>query len=129
MEVYRRKFESEGWHAEIVDGHDAAAVMAALDRAKAATDKPSAIMALYKGHGVSFLKIRGWYGKPLSKEQLEKALAERTIPPIIPDDGNRMRAICFRAARFSAPVCLITRPEMWLPRAKLTDLRCVNLRW
>jgi transketolase len=91
MDVYRRKFESEGWHAEIVDGHDAAAVMAALDRAKAATDKPSAIMALtYKGHGVSFLEDReGWHGKPLSKEQLEKALAELgTIPPIIPDDGK-----------------------------------------
>ena len=91
MEVYRRKFESEGWHAEIVDGHDAAAVMAALDRAKAATDKPSAIMALtFKGHGISFLEDReGWHGKPLSKEQLEKALAELgTIPPIIPDDGK-----------------------------------------
>lgn len=91
MEVYRRKFESEGWHAEIVDGHDAAAVMAALDRAKAKTDRPSAIMALtYKGHGISFLEDRdGWHGKPLSKEQLEKALAELgTIPPIIPDDGK-----------------------------------------
>jgi transketolase len=100
MEIYRRKFESEGWHAEIVDGHDAAAVMAALDRAKAATDKPSAIMALtYKGHGISFLEDRdGWHGKPLSKEQLEKALEELgTIPPIIPDDGKSY-------ARTSLPV-------------------------
>ena len=91
MEIYRRKFESEGWHAEIVDGHDAAAVMAALDRAKAVTDKPSAIMALtYKGHGVSFLNDKdNWHGKPLNAEQLEKALAELgTIPPIIPDDGK-----------------------------------------
>jgi transketolase len=91
MEVYRRKFESEGWHTEVVDGHDAAAVMAALDRAKAVTDKPSAIMALtYKGHGVSFLNDKdGWHGKPLNAEQLEKALAELgTIPPIIPDDGK-----------------------------------------
>jgi transketolase len=100
MEIYRRKFESEGWRAEIVDGHDAAAVMAALDRAKAATDKPSAIMALtYKGHGVSFLNDKdGWHGKPLSAEQLEKALAELgTIPPIIPDDGKSY-------ARKSVPV-------------------------
>src|SRR5882724_3573570 len=91
MEIYRRKFESEGWRAEIVDGHDAAAVMAALDRAKAETSKPSAIMALtYKGHGVRFLNDKdNWHGKPLSAEQLEKALAELgTIPPIIPDDGK-----------------------------------------
>src|SRR5579862_1157558 len=100
MEVYRRKFESEGWNAEIVDGHDAAAVMAALDRAKAVTDKPSAIMALtYKGHGVSFLNDKdNWHGKPLNAEQLEKALAELgTIPPIIPDDGKSY-------ARKSVPV-------------------------
>jgi transketolase len=48
-------------------------------------------MALtYKGHGISFLEDRdGWHGKPLSKEQLEKALAELgTVPPIIPDDGK-----------------------------------------
>ena len=25
METYRRKFESEGWAAEVVDGHDVAA--------------------------------------------------------------------------------------------------------
>ena len=35
METYRRKFESEGFATEVIDGHDVSAVLAALDRAKA----------------------------------------------------------------------------------------------
>jgi len=100
MDVYRRKFEAQGWRTEIIDGHDAAAVVAALDRARAASDKPTAILArTEKGHGVSFLVDRdGWHGKPLSPEQLEKALAEMgTLPPIVPDDGRSY-------ARASLPV-------------------------
>ncbi len=100
MKIYQRKFESEGWRAEIIDGHDAAAVVAALDRARAASDKPTAIIArTEKGHGVSFLADRdGWHGKPLSPEQLEKALAEMgKLPAIVPDDGRSY-------ARTSLPV-------------------------
>src|SRR5580658_4365779 len=78
VEIYQRKFESQGWRTEMIDGHDAAAVVAALDRARAASDKPTAIIArTEKGHGISFLADRdNWHGKPLSPEQLEKALAE-----------------------------------------------------
>src|SRR5579864_9872 len=35
MEIYRRKFESEGWDTQVIDGHDIAAVLSALDHAKA----------------------------------------------------------------------------------------------
>src|SRR6201998_3019271 len=31
MEVYQRKFESQGWAAEVIDGHDLAAVVRPLD--------------------------------------------------------------------------------------------------
>ena len=56
MEVYRRKFEAEGWATEVIDGHDVAAVLAALDRAKATKGRPQAILArTIKGHGVSFV--------------------------------------------------------------------------
>src|SRR5579864_8869781 len=34
-EIYRRKFESEGWDTQVIDGHDIAAVLSALDHAKA----------------------------------------------------------------------------------------------
>ncbi|MGB8413938.1 MAG: transketolase, partial [Candidatus Binatus sp.] len=55
MEVYRKKFEAEGFAAEVIDGHDVAAVLAAIDRAKATKGRPQAILArTIKGHGVSF---------------------------------------------------------------------------
>jgi transketolase len=92
-DVYRRKFESEGWAAEVIDGHDIAAVAGALDRAQAA-GKPYAIVArTEKGHGVSFLADQDhWHGKPLSAEQLEKALAEIGPVPEVPKDDGRSYA-------------------------------------
>src|ERR1700732_1113938 len=72
MDVYRRKFESQGWVAEVIDGHDIAAVVAALDHARATRGKPYAIIARTdKGHGISFLSGKdGWHGQALSPEQL-----------------------------------------------------------
>ena len=78
MDVYRKKFESNGWQVEVIDGHDVAQVLAAFDRAKATKGKPQAIVArTIKGHGVSFLAGKEhWHGKALSKDELAKALAE-----------------------------------------------------
>src|ERR1700675_3469864 len=78
MEIYRQKFESEGWATEVIDGHDVAAVLAALDRAKATKGRPQAILArTIKGHGVDFVAGKQhWHGKALSKEELAKALQE-----------------------------------------------------
>ncbi len=90
-EVYRRKFEAQGWQTEVIDGHDLRAVLGALDRARANTRRPYAIVArTEKGHGVSFLADKdGWHGKALSKEQLEQALAEvGPVPEVPPDDGR-----------------------------------------
>src|SRR5487761_314776 len=85
IEVYRRKFEAQGWAAEVIDGHDLAAVVGALDHARATRGRPFAIIARTdKGHGISFLSGKeGWHGKALSPEQLEKALAELApVPPV-----------------------------------------------
>src|SRR5690348_12515256 len=91
MDVYRRKFEAQGWAAEVIDGHDLAAVVGALDHARATRGKPFAIIARTdKGHGISFLSGKdGWHGKALSPEQLEKALAELgSVPPVQKDTGR-----------------------------------------
>ena len=91
MDVYRRKFESEGFDVQVIDGHDVTAVLAALDHAKSVEDRPQAIIArTEKGHGVSFLQGKQhWHGKALSKDELAKALAEvGTVPPIPADDGK-----------------------------------------
>jgi transketolase len=91
MEVYRRKFESEGFAAEVIDGHDVAAVLAALDRAKATRGRPQAILArTIKGHGISFCAGKeGWHGKAFSKDELATALKEigETIE-VPPDPGK-----------------------------------------
>ena len=94
MEIYRRKFESEGWDTQVIDGHDVAAVLSALDHAKATTGRPQAIIArTIKGHGVSFLADKdGWHGKPLSKEQLAKAVAEMGGPIEVAADPGRSYA-------------------------------------
>jgi transketolase len=91
MEVYRRKFESEGWATEVIDGHDVSAVLAALDRANATKGRPQAILArTIKGHGFSEVAGKqGWHGKPFSKDQLAAALKEigETID-VPPDPGK-----------------------------------------
>lgn len=91
MEVYRRKFESEGWASEVIDGHDASAVLTALDRAKATKGRPQAILARTdKGHGVTFLSGKEhWHGKPLSKDQLAQALKEIGLALEIPPDPGK----------------------------------------
>jgi transketolase len=91
MEVYRRKFESEGWATEVIDGHDVAAVLAALDRAKSTKGRPQAIIArTVKGHG--FSQVAGklnWHGKAFSKAQLEDAWKELGPAPAIPPDPGK----------------------------------------
>jgi transketolase len=82
VEIYRKKFESEGWDTQVIDGHDVAAVLTALDKAKGVKGRPQAIVArTIKGHGISFLADKdGWHGKTLSNEQLAMAIAEMGGP-------------------------------------------------
>lgn len=78
-EVYRRRFESFGWHAVAIDGHNVAEIITALDAAMSVTDKPSVIVAATKkGKGVSFIEDKdGWHGKALKKgDELDRAIAE-----------------------------------------------------
>jgi transketolase len=94
MEVYRRKFESQGWATEVIDGHDVTAVLRALDHAKAAKGQPQAILArTVKGHGVSFVAGKQhWHGKPFSKDELVKALQEIGPAVEIPPDPGKSYA-------------------------------------
>jgi transketolase len=91
MERYRLKFESEGFDTQVIDGHDVAAVLAALDRAKAVKGKPQAIVArTIKGHGFSLVADKlNWHGKPFSREQLAAAIAELGGGPTVPPDPGK----------------------------------------
>lgn len=94
MEIYRDKFESEGWITQIIDGHDVPAVLTALDHAKESKGRPQAILArTVKGHGVSFLAGKEhWHGKALSEKQLADALKEMGGPISVPSDPGKSYA-------------------------------------
>ncbi len=84
MDSYLAKFKAFDWNAVAVDGHSVEEITAALDGARAAKGRPTAIIArTRKGRGVSFLEDKdNWHGKPVKKgDELQKALAE------IPDPG------------------------------------------
>ncbi len=76
--VYDRKLSAFGWNTILVDGHDFPQVLAAYQHAAECTGRPTAIIArTVKGKGVSFVEDKnGWHGKPLPKDDLQKALAE-----------------------------------------------------
>ena len=91
LETYRKKFESEGFLAEVIDGHHVPEVLAALDRAKATKGRPQAILArTIKGHG--FSQVAGkehWHGKPFPKDMLPQAIQELGGPIDVPPDPGK----------------------------------------
>ncbi|MSO31113.1 MAG: transketolase [Acidobacteria bacterium] len=79
MEQFARRWRAFGWHAIVIDGHDMAAILDALDEARRTKGQPTMILArTIKGKGVSFVEGKdGWHGKAFKKgEELDRALAE-----------------------------------------------------
>ncbi|OFW40369.1 MAG: transketolase, partial [Acidobacteria bacterium RIFCSPLOWO2_12_FULL_67_14] len=79
LETLAVRWRAFGWQTFIVDGHDLAALLDALEQARRTTGRPAMILArTVKGKGVSFVEGKsGWHGKPLKKgEELDMALAE-----------------------------------------------------
>jgi transketolase len=78
VDVYATRAEAFGWHAIVLDGHDADAVDAAYAEALATTGKPSILVArTLKGAGVNAVAdADGWHGKALTPEMLEAAVAD-----------------------------------------------------
>jgi len=72
------KWESFGWHAQEIHGHNVGEILNALDRADEVHARPSVIIArTTKGKGVSFMEYDNrWHGMPPNQEQFTAALAE-----------------------------------------------------
>lgn len=72
------KFAAFGWHVQVIDGHDFAQIADAVKAAKAATGKPSVIVAkTVKGKGVSYMENQaGWHGSAPNAEQVAQAMEE-----------------------------------------------------
>jgi transketolase len=77
LDVYKKRFEAFGWRTEEIDGHDIDEILEVL-AAVGLGSQPLVILAkTLKGAGVSFIQDKdGWHGKPLSKDEAERAIAE-----------------------------------------------------
>ncbi|MBN2206127.1 MAG: transketolase [Candidatus Aminicenantes bacterium] len=89
VKTYARKFKAFGWDAVAINGHSVLQILEALKGA-GKKGKPTAILArTIKGKGVSFIEDKnGWHGKPLKKDDLDKALAE--LGPMPEVDAAKM---------------------------------------
>jgi len=70
LESLTHKFESFGWHAEEINGHDFEEIVSAIGRAQAVFDGPSVIIArTIPGKGVSYMeRDYKWHGNPPGTE-------------------------------------------------------------
>lgn len=79
IDAYVDRVESFGWQAvPVEDGQDVEQVAAAYETILAIRDRPLMIVAhTTKGAGVSDVANKnGWHGKPLPRDEFEKAVAE-----------------------------------------------------
>ncbi len=82
LEPLREKYESFGWHALEVDGHNIEQFTDAVHEAKAIWERPTVIIAhTIAGKGVDFMEFDyRWHSKPFKKGEAQKALRElRTL--------------------------------------------------
>lgn len=79
LELYKKRAESFGFHAIIVDGHDIGAIIKALKEAEQTKGKPTALVCkTFKGkHFVGIEDKDDWHGKALG-EAGKKVLADLT---------------------------------------------------
>jgi len=73
-----QRWEAFGWFAQEINGHDLSEVLAAFQKAAQTKGKPSVIVArTVKGYPIQHLltKDPNHHGKPLTKEEQDKALA------------------------------------------------------
>ena len=75
--VYEKRFSSFGWRTEVIDGHDIEEILEVL-AAAGLGEQPLAVLAkTWKGAGVPVMQDKeGWHGKPLPKDEAEKAIAD-----------------------------------------------------
>ncbi len=77
LEPLAQKWRAFGWHVIEIQGHDIAAILAALDDARLMQSHPTVIIAhTIKGKGVPYMEDQPlWHGSvKLSREQTETAL-------------------------------------------------------
>jgi transketolase len=106
-ENVRVRFEAYNWHTVEIDGHDRAAVAAAIEEARAETERPSLILAhTHIGYGSPHKQdTASAHGEPLGEEEVRLTKEAMGWPPdaqfLIPDEALAVfrRALDRGAAR------------------------------
>ncbi len=95
VQPLREKYAAFGWNALEIDGHDIDQICQALDKARAFTEGPTAIIArTIKGKGVSIFEDQvKWHGKAPNDEELAIALKELGETPPDFSDPQREEAM------------------------------------
>ena len=77
MNIYRARWESFGWQALVVDGHDVGQLLTAYQTASETLDRPTVVLArTVKGKGLPGLEGKeGEHGKPLNPQNAKHAVA------------------------------------------------------
>ncbi len=89
LESLRAKYEAFNWHVLETNGNDIRAFIAAVEEAKAITERPVVIIAhTIPGKGVPEIEFDyRWHGKPPSKEEGKRFLKElRTMKGRVPNE-------------------------------------------
>merc|ERR1740128_1160001 len=73
MDTYKRRLESFGFHAIVVDGHDILELCKAFDEAETVVDKPTCLIAkTFKGkYFPNIENLMNWHGKALGDKTAE----------------------------------------------------------
>jgi len=107
LDAYRRRAEAFGWNAITVDGHDVAAIDAAMEKAVGTTGRPTVIVAkTEKGHGVDAVEDQpGKHGKALDQEQaaIEQLGGPRDIRVDVPKPEISGEPHVFPAGELTLP--------------------------
>jgi transketolase len=116
LDTYRVRWSAFGWHVISIDGHDLPQILDAYQQARDTKGRPTAILArTLKGKGVSFTEaLPNWHGKPLSKEQMEKAIDElnrQLVPDGASANGGSVRIPAPPPARPEAAPQAIAPPQ------------------
>lgn len=78
LEELANKFETFGWEAKAIDGHNFESIKSTLDMFPFSDNKPSVIIAdTVKGKGVSFMEnLLEWHYKSPNEAEFKKAMEE-----------------------------------------------------
>ena len=104
IDIYKRRVESFGWEAMVIDGHNHDEILAAFEKMGKTGDKPYMIIAkTFKGKGISTLENKdNWHGKPLPMAEFEKVKGELgDIDPNLKIEVSKPEAAKFKVLSLS----------------------------